>query len=303
MTHAPRAERSPFLGLNVERRYRFVYKPAVFVASLVPLAWMTCSLFGWLGFSAGVDPVKFLELHCGKTALNFIMLTLMVTPVRQLARLPHLLRLRRMLGLFAFFYAVTHFTVYLVLDVDLNWHMVGADILKRPYITVGFTALVLLVPLAVTSTNRMMRRLGRRWSRLHRLIYVIAALGVWHFYWQEKLDVREPLVYAGVLLVLFGYRWVRSPKVWAVLAPPGAGRTAAHTSERLAPYSRPPSTRAGNRKSARRNSNTPSRTMPTNRSGSSNSHTNGQTSTANTATGQHSTNKISHSSSLTMPQR
>lgn len=227
MTDVPREKRKPFLGLNVERRYRYVYKPVVFLASLIPLAWMTCSLFGWLGFSAGVDPVKFLELRCGKTALNFILITLLVTPVRQLARLPHLLRLRRMLGLFAFFYALLHFTVYLVLDVDLNWHLVAADILKRPYITVGFTALVLLIPLAVTSTNGMMRRLGRRWSRLHRLIYVIAALGIWHFYWQEKLDVREPLVYAGILLLLLGYRWVRSPKMWAVLTANSTRKSAA----------------------------------------------------------------------------
>ncbi len=226
MTSPAAARPKPFLGLTVERRYRLIYKPVVFLASLMPLAWMACSLFGWLGFTPPVDVVKFLELRCGKTALNFIMLTLMVTPVRQLARLPNLLRLRRMLGLFAFFYATLHFTVYLLLDVDLDWHQVAADILKRPYITIGFTALVLLIPLALTSTNRMMRRLGRRWSRLHRLVYLIAVLGVWHFYWQEKIDVREPLVYAGLLLVLFGYRWVRSPNMWAVLAP-GSTRPAA----------------------------------------------------------------------------
>jgi sulfoxide reductase heme-binding subunit YedZ len=103
-----------------------------------------------------------------------------------------------------------HFTVYVVLDLDLDWHLVAADIAKRPYITVGFTALMLLIPLAVTSTNRMMRRLGRRWGRLHRLIYVIALLGVWHFYWQEKIDVREPLVYAAILAALLGYRFVRA---------------------------------------------------------------------------------------------
>ena len=199
-----------FLRLDVERRYRYLYKPAVFAASLAPLAWLLCSLFGWLGFSAGVDPVKFLELECGQTALNFLFLTLMVTPVRRLAGWPHLLRLRRMLGLFAFFYVALHFTVYVVLDLEFNWRMLGADILKRPYITVGFTALLLLIPLAVTSTHGMMRRLGRRWSQLHRLIYPIAALGVWHYYWQEKREVREPLLYAAVLALLLGYRAVRA---------------------------------------------------------------------------------------------
>ena len=204
------APSQPRRGLTVERRYRWIVKPIVFVAGLVPLGWMVCALFGWFGFSAGVDPVKFLELENGKTALIFLLLTLLVTPVRDLARQPQLLRLRRMLGLFAFFYALVHFSVYVVLDLDFDWRMVGADILKRPYITVGFTALVLLVPLAVTSTNRMMRRLGRRWTRLHRLIYAIAALGIWHYYWQEKIDVRTPIRYALVLAVLLGYRLVRS---------------------------------------------------------------------------------------------
>ena len=115
-----------------------------------------------------------------------------------------------MLGLFAFFYATLHFSVYLVLDLELNWHMLGADIAKRPYITIGFTALLLMIPLALTSTNGMMRRLGRRWQSLHRLVYVIALLGVWHFYWQVKRDVREPLIYAGVLAMLLVYRYARA---------------------------------------------------------------------------------------------
>ena len=115
-----------------------------------------------------------------------------------------------MLGLFVFFYVVLHFIIYLVLDLELNFATLGADIAKRPYITIGFTALLLLIPLAVTSTNGMMRRLGRRWQTLHRLVYVIAVLGVWHFYWQVKRDVREPLLYAGFLAVLLGYRVVRA---------------------------------------------------------------------------------------------
>jgi methionine sulfoxide reductase heme-binding subunit len=196
--------------LNVTQRYRYVYKPLVFVAGLAPLVWLACGAFGWFGASLGADPVKKLEHECGKTALNFLLITLAVTPVRNLLGLPQLLRLRRMLGLFAFFYAVTHFTVYLVLDLELNWSMLGADIAKRPYITIGFTALLLLMPLAATSTNGMMRRLGRRWTSLHRLVYVIAILGVWHFYWQVKRDVREPLLYAGILAVLLLYRVVRA---------------------------------------------------------------------------------------------
>jgi len=210
--------------LTVTQRYRYVYKPVVFVAGLAPLVWLACGAFGWLGASLGADPVKKLEHECGKTALNFLLITLAVTPVRNLLGLPQLLRLRRMLGLFAFFYAMTHFTVYLVLDLELNWSMLGADIAKRPYITIGFTALLLLVPLAATSTNGMMRRLGRRWTSLHRLVYVIAILGVWHFYWQVKRDVREPLLYAGILALLLLYRVVRARAARSATRVPGSVR-------------------------------------------------------------------------------
>jgi sulfoxide reductase heme-binding subunit YedZ len=217
--------------LNITQRYRYLYKPLVFVAGLAPLAWMVCGALQLFGASLGADPVKKLEHECGKTALNFLLLTLSVTPVRTLTGLPQLLRLRRMLGLFAFFYAVVHFTVYLVLDLELNLRMVGADIVKRPYITVGFTALLLLVPLALTSTNAMMRRLGRRWQSLHRLIYVIAALAVWHFYWQVKRDVREPLLYLGVLALLLGYRLVR----WRARAAPAAVGVTSRSGSATAP--------------------------------------------------------------------
>jgi methionine sulfoxide reductase heme-binding subunit len=196
--------------MTVTQRYRWIYKPLVFAACLVPLVWLACGAFGWFGASLGADPVKELEHECGKTALNLLLLTLAVTPVRELTGQPQLLRLRRMLGLFAFFYVVVHFTIYVVLDLELNFATLGADIAKRPYITIGFGALLLLVPLAVTSTNGMMRRLGRRWQSLHRLVYVIAILGVWHFYWQVKRDVREPLIYAAILAALLGYRVVRA---------------------------------------------------------------------------------------------
>jgi methionine sulfoxide reductase heme-binding subunit len=196
--------------MTLAQRYRFIYKPLVFIACLAPLAWLASGAFGWFGLSLGADPVKELEHEAGKTALNLLLLTLAVTPVRELTSQPQLLRLRRMLGLFVFFYVVLHFSIYLVLDLELNFATLGADIAKRPYITIGFTALLLLIPLAVTSTNGMMRRLGRRWQTLHRLIYLIAVLGVWHFYWQVKRDVREPLLYAGILAVLLGYRVLRA---------------------------------------------------------------------------------------------
>lgn len=195
--------------MNVDQRYRLVYKPLVFVASLTPIAWLVCSGFEAFGQSLGPDPIKFTLHTIGKTALNFLMLTLLVTPVRHIASWPHLVRIRRMLGLFAFFYVLLHFTIYLALDQELNLASVWEDIAKRPYITVGFAALVILIPLAVTSTNRMMRRLGKRWQMLHRLVYVAAILGVWHYYWQVKRDVREPLIYAAILAVLLGYRLVR----------------------------------------------------------------------------------------------
>jgi sulfoxide reductase heme-binding subunit YedZ len=192
--------------LTVEKRYRLIYKPIVFIASLTPALLLLAGAFNLFGRELGPDPVARLLHSCGKTALNFLMLTLLVTPVRQLTGFSNLVRLRRMLGLFAFFYASTHFLIYLILDQELDLANVTKDITKRPYITIGFTALMLLIPLAVTSTNKMMRRLGRRWQKLHRLVYVIAVLGVWHYYWQVKRDVREPLLYVGFLVILFGWR-------------------------------------------------------------------------------------------------
>jgi len=196
--------------MRVEQRYRYVWKPLVFTAALLPALSMLAGAFGIAGQRLGADPVEELLLTCGKTALNLLLLTLAVSPIAKLAHRPQLLRLRRMLGLFAFFYAALHFTVYLTLDRAFDASMIVEDIAKRPYITIGFTALLLLLPLAATSTQRMMRRLGRRWQRLHRLVYPIAILAVWHYYWQVKRDVTEPLIYAGILAVLLGWRvWQR----------------------------------------------------------------------------------------------
>ncbi len=209
--------------MKVEQRYRYLYRPVVFAACLAPAVLLAAGTVGVLLQSSGSgaaavnalasllgpDPVAKLLHSCGKTALNLLLITLLVTPLRQLSGFTHLVRLRRMLGLFAFFYAALHFVIYIVLDRGMDWHSIVKDIAKRPYITIGFTALVILIPLAVTSTNRMMRRLGRRWQKLHRLIYVAAIFGVWHYYWQVKRDVRLPLLYAFMLAVLLGYRLMK----------------------------------------------------------------------------------------------
>jgi sulfoxide reductase heme-binding subunit YedZ len=200
----------------IDLRYRYLYKPVVFCACLVPFAGclggvLALQGLGWArGFDLGVDPVRYVLDVLGKTTLNLLLITLLVSPARQLTGWSNLLRLRRMLGLFAFFYALMHFTMYIGPFQGFSWHAIAQDIAKRPFITIGFAALLLLVPLAVTSTQKMMRRLGRRWQQLHRLIYLIAALGVLHYWKMLKLDWREPLVYACILSVLLGWRlWRR----------------------------------------------------------------------------------------------
>jgi len=190
-----------------QRRVRLLKIP-VFFACLVPLGKLLLQTFGLLGLSLGPNPIEELIHRCGLWGLNFLFITLAVTPLRRLTGLNWLIRFRRMFGLFSFFYLCLHFFVYAGLDQRFDLSAIGEDILKRPYITLGITGLTLLIPLAATSTGGMMRRLGRRWQQLHRLVYLVAILGTWHFYWQVKKDVREPLVYASVLALLLGYRLV-----------------------------------------------------------------------------------------------
>ena len=198
--------------LTAAARYRWLYKPAVFVACSVPLLIIVATAFGLIAVNTlGADPVRETIHRLGKTSLNLLLITLAVTPFRQITHWNDVQRLRRMLGLFAFSYALLHFIAYFWLDQGLNVPGIIADIVKRPYITVGMLALLLLIPLAVTSTNGWMRRLKKRWQTLHRLIYPIAILGVWHFWWQVKKDIREPLLYAGILAVLLGWRVWRGP--------------------------------------------------------------------------------------------
>jgi sulfoxide reductase heme-binding subunit YedZ len=174
-------------------------KPILFVVCLLPLA-----LGIWDGFTdqLGANPIEEITHRTGDWTLRLLLLTLSATPARRLFGWSWPLRLRRMLGLYCFFYACLHFLTYLVLDQFFDWDEIVKDIIKRPYITVGFTAFVLLIPLAATSTNAMMRRLGRRWGQLHQLVYVIAVFGVLHYLWLVKADYLQPLIYATILLFL-----------------------------------------------------------------------------------------------------
>jgi sulfoxide reductase heme-binding subunit YedZ len=193
-----------------DRFVRYALKPLIFAAALLPLVSLLGGILGVHGLRLGANPIATILHTCGKWALIFLLITLCITPLTMITARNEWLRLRRMLGLFAFTYALLHFLVYLILDQSFDVRAVVEDIAKRPYITIGFTALLALVPLAVTSTNAMMRRLGRRWQKLHRLVYVVAILGVWHYYWEVKADVRQPLTYAAILAALFALRWWRT---------------------------------------------------------------------------------------------
>jgi sulfoxide reductase heme-binding subunit YedZ len=188
---------------------RWVVKPIIFVASLVPI-----TLLVWDGVAnnLGANPVETIRLYTGDWTLRFLLITLAVTPLRRITGWNAMLRLRRMLGLFAFFYACLHFVSYIWLDQFFALDAIIEDILDRPYITVGVASFLLLIPLAVTSTNGMVRRLGaKRWQRLHRLVYIIGIGGVIHFLWLVKSDISEPVIYGTVLTLLLGYR-----AIWAL---------------------------------------------------------------------------------------
>lgn len=183
-------------------------KPAVFVAALMPLAFL---ILRATDNDLGANPVETINRYTGDWVLRFLMITLAVTPLRKITGWNGLLRYRRMLGLFAFFYAVLHFLSYAWLDQFFVWDDIVRDVIKRPYITVGFASFLMLIPLAATSTNTMIRRLGaKRWLALHRLVYLIGIGGVIHFLWLVKSDIREPLIYAVILVLLLGFRlWSR----------------------------------------------------------------------------------------------
>jgi sulfoxide reductase heme-binding subunit YedZ len=207
-------------------------KVVVHALALLPALWLGLKIrdVAATGSNAlGADPVASIEHFLGLWALRFLMLVLAITPLRQLTGQAVLVRFRRMLGLYVFCYASLHFAAYLGLDLRGYWTTIFEEIAKRPYITVGFTAWLLLVPLAITSTTGWIRRLGRNWARLHKLVYAIGVLAVLHFWWLVKSDIREPALYAAILATLLGWRARKSVAARRRVAAPAvspANRTA-----------------------------------------------------------------------------
>lgn len=187
-------------------KYFSQLKAALFLASLLPFLRL-----GWLGYTGqlGANPIEFITRSLGTWTLVFLLITLTITPLRNLSGWSWLIKLRRMAGLFAFFYALLHFITYIWLDQFFDLHDIYKDVIKRPFITIGFAAFIMLIPLAVTSTNAMMKRFGgKRWLLLHRLVYLIAICGVLHYWWLVKKDITQPLIYSVVLAILLAYRLV-----------------------------------------------------------------------------------------------
>ncbi len=178
-------------------------KPVVFVLLLAPFIWLVYAL---LNNQLGANPIEAITDFTGEWSLRILLLSLAMTPLRMLTKKPWPIRLRRMVGLFAFFYVLTHLATYLVLDQQLDVGAILADVLERPYITAGTVALLILIPLAMTSTKGMMKRLGKRWSSLHRLVYVAATAAIVHYVWLTRGDQLEPLIYLIVLFVLMLFR-------------------------------------------------------------------------------------------------
>jgi methionine sulfoxide reductase heme-binding subunit len=187
-----------------------ILKPIIFLICFFPLIRLL-----WLAFKGGLgaNPIEFITHTTGDWTLNLLLITLTITPFRKILHIPELIRFRRMLGLFAFFYGCLHFLTWCVLDKFFDFPEMGKDILKRPFITMGALGFGILIPLAITSTRGWIRRLGKRWQTLHRLIYVAAAAGVIHFYWLVKSDVRRPVLLGILLLALLSIRLWRGARV------------------------------------------------------------------------------------------
>jgi len=190
-------------------------KAILFVLCLVPFAFLArgfyLAFWGGNPNALGPNPIEYITHETGDWTIRLLLITLTITPLRLLLKQPLLVRYRRMLGLFAFFYSVCHFTIWFALDKDFHLSEMWADVLKRRFITVGMLGLALMIPLAITSTNGWVKRLKyKRWQNLHKLVYFSAAAGVIHYYWLVKSDIRWPLTYGAILAVLLLYRWVHA---------------------------------------------------------------------------------------------
>lgn len=183
-----------------------VFKPLFFVLLLLPVLYYA---YGIWQDTLGANPLEAVIRGLGDWALRILLLTLFMSPLRRLINWAQVLQLRRMLGLYAYFYVILHLLGYLWFDQFFDWEEVWFDILERPFITIGMAAVVLLTPLAITSTKGMIRRMGKNWKRLHSLVYLISILAVIHFWWMVKLDVIEPVIYSGVLVILLAERLYR----------------------------------------------------------------------------------------------
>lgn len=194
------------MSFPTTRQVRWLIKPFWFTACIAPFIWLNLAAFNLAGLSLGADPIEETQDFVGIWALRLLLITLALTPVRLVTGQAWVIRLRRMTGLFALFYVSMHFLNYLVPDQGLDWAAIVEDIVERPFITLGVLALAGLIVLGITSTNGWRRRLGRRWQKLHRLVYLIAILACTHFWWQVKLDTMEATIYAGILAALLGVR-------------------------------------------------------------------------------------------------
>jgi len=189
-----------------ESTVRRIFKLLVFLCCLLPLVWMA-----WRGVhqQLGANPIEEVSKLTGDWTLRLLLITLMITPIKDITGWHGVTRVRRMLGLFAFVYGVLHVATYVALDQFFHWEAIFEDIVERPFVTVGLVAFLLLIPLAATSSQWTMRRLKRLWVGLHRIVYIATTLGVIHFWWAVKTDIRRPAIYATILMVLLGYRLIR----------------------------------------------------------------------------------------------
>jgi sulfoxide reductase heme-binding subunit YedZ len=184
---------------------RLYLKPTVFLICLLPLILVLSDLFEISG-TLGANPIENIQDRFGIWGLRFIVILLMISPLKKITGIIWLIQFRRMIGLFAFFYVLMHFLVWLLLEQSLLMSAIIEDVTKRPFITIGFIALLILLILASTSTSNIRRSMGRKWDKLHQSVYLASILGIWHFWWQVKKDITEPLIYAVIIFILLTYR-------------------------------------------------------------------------------------------------